>query len=131
MNLNISLVPETRTFKDIPHDEVFDFNGEKLTKKVYDGYHFAVDRAENVENVPIGTKFRKEEKTVSFRQLKDFDLFTKDGFVFVKTPSSEDCNGMKSNCININRKIADYANPYDEVWPVNPTFNTDEEIFYQ
>ena len=130
MNLNISLVPETRTFKDIPHDEVFDFKGEKLTKKVYDGYHFAVDRAGNVENIPIWQKFRKEEKTIGFIHLEDFSLFTKDDFVFVKIPPS-DFNGMVSNCININRKIADYAHRYDEVWPVNPTFNTDEEIFYQ
>ena len=124
MNLNISLVPETRTFKDIPHDEVFDFKGVKLTKKVYDGYHFAVDRAGNVETVPIWTKFKKEEKTVDFIYLKDFVLFTKDGFVFVKIPTVS-FNGALSNCININRKIPDYTHPRDGVWPVNPTFNTD------
>lgn len=129
MNLNISLVPETRTFKDIPHDEVFDFKGEKLTKKVYDGYHFSVDRAGNVENIPVWQKFRKEEETVRFRQLKDFDLFTKDGFVFVKIPTSY-FKRDESNCLNINNRNMSYALANDEVWPVNPTFNTDEEIFY-
>lgn len=84
MKLTMKITPSTRTFADIPHNEVFEFDGESLTKKVYDEYHFAVDAFDGLSHFAKSAAFPTKPEMVKFSTLALGDFFLHQDMLYVK-----------------------------------------------